>query len=134
MKPALFAAAIAVLMLPGISAADTAAHTENQLRRAVGSCLITQAVILDTASQPIEIMSRAIVAGCHPVIAEHQVRLGRTGPGDLARALTGKADTTDAIFGVDAVLTERAASVVEWLRTFDNAAMLRMHATHLAPR
>lgn len=133
MKNLLLATAFAVSASPALAVANDVS-SDDLLRRAVGTCLVTQAVILDNGSQPVDVLSRAIVAGCNPVIAAHFGQNKQAVPADLARVLVGDTNSTDAIFGLDAVLTDRAASVIEWLRSSNNNSVLRISTTSVAAR
>jgi hypothetical protein len=133
MKNLLLATIFAVSATPALAVANDS-NTDELLRRAVGTCLVKQAVVLDDRSKSVDVVSRAIVAGCNPVIAAHVAQNKGIVPGDLARVLVGDNNSTDAIFGLDAVLTDRAASVIEWLRSSDNTSGLRIRTVNLAAK
>lgn len=113
------------------SAASNEPKADEVLRRAVGTCLVKQAVALDNGTKSVEILSRAVVAGCNPVITAHMVRYDDASGNGVVRALVGNADP---VFGLDAMLTDRAASVIQWLRSAENNSVLKTRMTTLAAK
>lgn len=130
---------LATAIVPSLSSASAFADavtmlSDEALRRVAGTCLVKQDVALDNGSQSIEVLSRAIVAGCNPVITSHLVRSQAINGPEAARILVSKDAASDPIFVLDMVLTERATSVIDWLHSDRNQSAFRKAPTRLASR
>jgi hypothetical protein len=104
-----FALTALAAALPAHAETDAADAT----RRLVGTCIVVQAARLDNGRQTVDVLSKAVAAGCLSRLRT-AIALDNDMHPQLANALA-RDDASDA-FDVQDTLSDMAASAIAWLR------------------
>lgn len=103
-----------LFVLASIGAAHAEVAAPVSALRLVGTCVAVQAARLDDGSQSVDVIARAVAAGCMPIL-----RTAMANDGALRPSMTPAAFLRDDVsdqFGMDDVIEDMAASAVTWLR------------------
>lgn len=104
----------ALLTIASITVAHAGSALDESTRRMAGTCVAVQSARLDNGTLPIDVISKAVAAGCMPVLRTALARdSGLTTPA-MSQALLR--EQTGDEFDISYVLEDMAANAVTWLR------------------
>jgi hypothetical protein len=103
-----------LLLLATVGAAHAESDTADTTRRLVGSCVAVQSARLDDGSKSVDVISKAVAAGCMPVL---RAAMARTGAPQMVLTSTAlmRDDTAD-VFDTETLMEDMAVGAITWLR------------------
>ena len=97
-------------------------RTDTSMRGMIGTCIAVQAARLDDGSQSLDVIGKAVAAGCMPTL-----RAALAAGNGTQVAASRVAFVRDDYFDgqeADNTMQDMAVSVVQWLRASGNARLL----------
>lgn len=104
----------ALLVLASIGCAHADGSVDESTRRLVGTCVVLESARLDDGSKSLDVISKAVSAGCMPVLRTALARGTTTHPVNIGQSFV--ADSTTDDFAIAIVLEDMAAGAINWLR------------------
>ena len=104
----------ALLTLAFINVAHASDDFDNTIQRVAGSCIAIQSARLDNGKLPLDVISKAVAAGCMPVL-----RTALAQNSELTMPAIGHALLREQVgdeLDISYVLEDMAANAVSWLR------------------
>lgn len=112
---------LSLILATTFGAAHAEEATDMSIRPLVGSCIAVQAARLDDGSRSLDVIAKAIAAGCMPTL--RTALAAGTAAQNGASVAVMHGDFFDAQ-EADNTMQDMAASVVQWLRSANNARLL----------
>lgn len=103
-----------LITLTTLNLAHAGDTQEESTRRLVGSCIAVQSARLDNGSLPLDVISKAVAAGCMPVLRTALAKNKELSTATLSTALLQNQKGDE--FDVSYALEDMAANAVAWLR------------------
>ena len=104
----------ALLTLVSINVAHASDEFDDTIRRMAGSCVAVQSARLDNGKLPIDTISKAVAAGCMPVLRTALARNNALTMPTIGHALLREQPGVE--FDVSYALEDMAANAITWLR------------------
>ena len=103
-----------LLLLAATGAVHAAGDIGETTRRLVGSCIAVQSARLDDGSKSVDVISKAVAAGCMPVL---RAALAHDDAPQMIQASTAlMRDSGADVFDTGMILEDMAFGAVTWLR------------------
>ncbi len=123
---------VSLLVLASVNLAHADNTAADQTQRLVGSCVAVQSARLDDGSQSLEVLSKAVVAGCMPIL---RTALARNNAPQMTLASTGLLrNAVSDEFGIEDVLQDMAVSAIGWFRGPGRTHVAALRGADLAAR
>ncbi len=113
---------LSLLLATAVGTVKAEERTDPSMQHLIGTCIAVQAARLDNGTQPLDVISKAVAAGCMPTLR------ATLAAGAATQIAPARSDfIRDDFFDgqeVDNTMQDMAASVVLWLRKPGNARLL----------